>query len=59
MKPYMHKSQSLKPMLAIESRVDKCGNIFFSVEYQDNKGLFHNIAFEHMTSAIDFIKSNF
>lgn len=54
-----YNSTVVKPILKIESRVSKKGDIFFLVEYLDNHAEEHYVTFERMSSVVDFIKSNF
>lgn len=59
MKAREYNSSVVKPILALETRSDKLGNIFFYVEYLTNDGSYQYVTFEKMTSVIDFINSNF
>lgn len=61
-KPLYHKTVEIDTSVKLSSRKDKLGNVSFCVEY-------HNAAcppdfrdyafFKHLSSAIDFISSNF
>lgn len=56
---YKHKCETLKPILQVSTVVDKLGDIWYSVEYQDNDTKVCQCRFKKMTSVIDFISSNF
>lgn len=55
---YKHKSTVLQPLLVVETVVDKLGNIFYSVQYQDNDNKVCYVRFKNMSSVIDFVSSN-
>ena len=57
--PQYYKTHPLSLVVKLESVIDKKGNIKFAVTMQ--KGEHDNIhyLFEHLTSALDFINSNF
>ena len=56
--PRLYNSESLSVDLFLSTRCDKTGDIFHVVEYMNN-GLKDYAAFKHLSSALDFIQSNF
>lgn len=59
MRPRKYNSELKKEVVVIEQRVDNKGEIFFLVEYTMNNGEKTYVTFSALTSAIDFLKSNF
>lgn len=57
--PYKHKCDVLQPVLEVATIVDKLGNIYYSVQYNDNDNKILSCRFKNMSSVIDFISSNF
>lgn len=57
--PYKHKCDVLQPVLEVATIVDKLGNIYYSVQYNDNDYKICQCRFKNMSSVIDFISSNF
>lgn len=53
-KPLKHISFVERNVLTIDARVDKLGNQFYCVDYGDDY-----VCFQNMSSAIDFINTNF
>lgn len=56
--PYKHNTTVLQPLLVVETVVDKLGNIWYSVEYQDNDNKMCHVRFKNMSSVLDFVSSN-
>lgn len=57
-KPIKFKSDLISTIITIESRQSRLGDIFYYVEYTfENQRFGH--AFKHLSSAIDFVQSNF
>lgn len=52
--PKMYNSSERDMILKLSTRVDKSGNVFFCVEYDGDY-----CTFGHLSSALDFINSNF
>lgn len=52
--PRKYSSAKFKDELLISTYIDKLGNPFFLLEYEDNY-----CCFEKMSSVLDFIHSNF
>ena len=50
----MYNSEEKECIVKLTSRCDKAGNVFFCVHFQDDYA-----TFAHMSSALDFIQSNF
>lgn len=57
--PNLYSSEEVTKELSISTRSDKLGNIFHYVEYLNNDGSSDYARFEHLSSALDFIHSNF
>lgn len=58
LQPRKYKSELLHPVLTVECRQDRLGNIFYLVDFVRD-GIPFSFAFEYLSSAIDFINSNF
>lgn len=58
-KPQYYKTNPLSLVLKLESVTDRHGNVMFAVTLA--KGTHDNVhyLFEHLSSALDFINSNF
>lgn len=54
---FKYRSELLHPVLTIECRQDRLGNIFYYVTFTSDREM--SFAFKHMSSAIDFVQSNF
>lgn len=54
-KPLKYNTQQIDIILLVSTRADKCGNVFYCVEYGDGD----YVCFRNMSSAIDFIETNF
>lgn len=59
MRARKYNSSVRSVVVLVESRMDKKGNVFFCVSYQNNDGDDCYVCFENMSSVLDFIKSNF
>lgn len=59
MKPKKYNSTPIKPLVSVEMRLAKTGEMFFLVSYLTNESKESYVTFEKMSSVIDFIKSNF
>lgn len=57
--PCLYNSEVKENLLTLTTRVDKVGNVYHYVEYQDNDGSNNYARFSNLSSAIDFISSNF
>lgn len=57
--PLFYKTEELKQNLRLSTRVDKLGNVFHVVEYFDSDDKPNYSFFVHLSSALDFIHSNF
>lgn len=58
--PIRFKTDETSVILHVSTRVDKAGNIFYFVEYPNlDSGLTEYVAFKHLSSALDFIQTNF
>lgn len=55
MKPTFFKSEKVSDVIKLTSRRDKLGNIHYYVEYDGDR----YCRFKHLSSAIDFVESNF
>ena len=55
MKPTLFKCEKVDDVIKLTSRRDKLGNIYYFVEFDGDR----YSRFKHMSSAIDFIESNF
>lgn len=53
--PLKYKTEERQTFVKLTSRADKLGNILYFVEYADGE----YSAFRHMSSALDFISTNF
>lgn len=62
-KPKMYTSQPIQDVLKIETRQDKLGNVQFCVSFprklDDGSDVLEYFFFNHLSSALDFIQSNF
>lgn len=52
--PRKYNSEETEVIIKLTSRCDKLGNSFYMVEYGSDYA-----AFSHMSSALDFIQTNF
>lgn len=57
--PFLFKTIERGCSLKLSTRSDKFGNIFHVVEYLDNNHDKQYCFFKHLSSALDFIQSNF
>lgn len=59
--PKFYYSEEETVELKLSTRCDKFGNIFYCVQYPDDhfECGFDYAIFEHLSSALDFINSNF
>lgn len=57
--PSYYNSDLVGTQLSLETRSDKLGNIFHYVCYVDNNDVKQYARFTQMSSALDFINSNF
>lgn len=57
--PTLYNSDLEQTELTLSTRTDKLGNIFHYVEFYNNDGTKDYARFEHLSSALDFIHSNF
>lgn len=58
--PLFFKTEELTQDLRLSTRVDKLGNVFHVVEYFDSDDKpNYSFFFVHLSSALDFIHSNF
>lgn len=56
--PIKFKTSVNEQVLLVESRVDKLGNSVYCVSYRRD-GVDDYVCFNHMSSVIDFISTNF
>lgn len=54
-----YNSELIGTQLTLETRTDKLGNVFHYVTYIDNNDVKQYARFEKISSAFDFINSNF
>lgn len=54
---FKYRSDLLHPVLTIECRSDRLGNVFYYVTFTSD--VEHSYAFQYLSSAIDFVNSNF
>lgn len=57
--PLMYQSEEQSKDLVLSTRSDKLGNVVHCVEYLNNDGSRDYAFFTHLSSALDFIHSNF
>lgn len=57
--PSLYSSEIKEELLTLSTRCDKLGNIYHYVEYQNNDGSPGYARFSNLSSAMDFISSNF
>lgn len=57
--PTFYNSEEHSQDLVLSTRSDKLGNIYHYVEYRNSDGSKDYARFEHLSSALDFIHSNF
>lgn len=57
--PRKYNSEKQADLLVLSTRADKFGNVFYCVEYLNNDGNPDYVTFQHLSSALDFIQSNF
>lgn len=55
----MYNSVENSSILSLTTRRDKVGNVFHVVEYFNNDNSKDYACFKHLSSALDFIDSNF
>lgn len=55
----MSKTEERDKLLSLSTRSDKLGNIYHVVSYPAPNGLEDYACFKHLSSALDFINSNF
>lgn len=55
---FYHTEEQVKE-LVLSTRTDKLGNIFHCVEYVDNNGKNEYAMFKNLSSALDFVQTNF
>lgn len=58
-KPKYYKTHPLSQILQLESVSDKQGNVFFAVSMPSGVNENVHYMFKHLSSALDFINSNF
>lgn len=54
-----YKTEELSEELRLSTRRDKLGNIFHCVDFCNNDGSMDYVMFSKLSSALDFINSNF
>jgi hypothetical protein len=57
--PLMYQSEEQTKDLVLSTRSNKLGEVFHVVEYLNNDGSKDYAFFSHLSSALDFIHSNF
>ena len=57
--PTLYNSEEQEKLLTLSTRCDKLGNVYHYVEYFENDGTQNYARFAHLSSAMDFISSNF
>lgn len=57
--PTLYNSDEQEKLLTLSTRSDKLGNVYHYVEYCENDGTNNYARFAHLSSALDFINSNF
>lgn len=57
--PTLFNSTEQEKLLTLSTRTDKLGNVYHYVEYSNNDGSQDYARFQHLSSALDFIHSNF
>ena len=57
--PIFFKTEAVNKDLTLSTRRDALGNIWHVVEYMNNDNSPDYAFFEHLSSALDFIHSNF
>lgn len=57
--PIFYKTEEVNKDLTLSTRRDNLGNIWHVVEYCNNDSSSDYAFFEHLSSALDFIHSNF
>ena len=57
--PSFYSSEEQSKDLVLSTRTDKCGNVYHYVEFKNNDHSFSYARFNHLSSALDFIHSNF
>lgn len=57
--PMKFKTEELSEVLCLSIRRDKLGNIYHCVDYVNANGTSDYVMFSHLSSALDFIYSNF
>lgn len=58
-KPTFYNTFEDKKELVLSTRSDKLGNVFHYVQYYNADGSSDYVRFSHLSSAMDFINSNF
>lgn len=59
MKPLKCKTEQLDVVLLVSARADKCGNVYYCVEYKHPHHGDCYVMFKELSSAMDFIQTNF
>lgn len=54
-----YNSELIGTQLTLESRCDKMGNVYHYVTYLDNNDVQQYVRFSKLSSAFDFINTNF
>lgn len=57
--PSFYSSEEHSKDLVLSTRSDKLGNVYHYVEFKNNDDSFSYARFNHLSSALDFISSNF
>lgn len=57
--PPFYSSEEQSKDLVLFTRADKFGNVYHYVEFKNNDDSFSYARFGHLSSALDFINSNF
>lgn len=57
--PRFYNSEEKDFVLKLSTRCDKFGNVFYCVDYTTPSGSADYVTFSHLSSALDFISSNF
>ena len=58
-KPLKYNSVEVDVIIKLSSRTGKTGEVFFMVDYTNNNGTPDYVCFNHLSSALDFINTNF
>lgn len=57
--PILYKTMPFTMILSLSTRCDKFGNVFHVVEFRGKDNSEDYACFRHLSSALDFINSNF